>query len=104
MIKFLTGIFLATVILFTSGCATPVYVEPKPIITQEILLELCTGDTPVPMKISLDKNGNPGYDGKEILAVLIQWQRTYDNCAAIHDELVNTIRKLQSSEKLKIKE
>lgn len=103
MIKFISGILLACVLLFTSGCAQKAYVESRPMITQEVFLERCTGDTPLPTKLTVDKDGNTGYDGKEVLNVFIQWQREYDKCAALHDALVKAIRDMQALESVKIK-
>lgn len=98
--------FLVT-FLFISGCSNKVPVQAKPIITQEILLERCEEDTPIPMKIVVDKNNNRGYSGDEILEVLTRWDEIYNDCALKHDALINTIRKLQDQNihvNIKVKE
>lgn len=96
-------IILITVLL--SACGNKALVNTKPQITQEILLERCTDDTPIPTKSIIDKYGNKGYSGDEILNVLIQWQHTYDECAVRHDVLIKTIRDMQKQDiVVKIKE
>ena len=43
--------------LLISGCAEEIKYQPKPIVEQEILLERCDENTPLPSKIMVDKNG-----------------------------------------------
>ena len=90
--------------LFITGCAETIKVQSAPMIEQEILLERCEEDTPLPKKIMVDRNGFKGYDGAEILAVLAQWDSMYNDCALKHDALIKTIRDLQNQDiKVKIK-
>lgn len=105
MIKIISGFVLCIVLLFTTGCNSTVKVPivVKEPIQQEVLLEKCTADTPLPTVFVLDKDGKPVYNGKEILRILTEWQKAYDTCAATHDALVDTIRKLQNTESVKIK-
>lgn len=103
MKKFLILIIFSCTVLV--GCSNKAVVDAKPIIQQEVLLQTCTTDTPIPQKKKVDSTGQVGYDGTEILSVLIAWQRTYDTCATQLDALVNTIRKLQDKNvTIKIKE
>lgn len=96
-------VFLCT-FLFITGCAEEIKYKPKPIVEQEILLERCDENTPLPTKIMVDKNGFKGYDGAEILAVLAKWDSIYNECALKHDALIKTIRDLQNQDiKVKIK-
>lgn len=101
--------FLISLIILSStvlvGCGNKAVVDAKPMIEQEILLQPCTTDTPLPVKKSVDSTGQVGYDGKEILSVLIAWQNTYNDCATKMDSLIVTIRKLQNKNvTIKIKE
>lgn len=90
--------------LLISGCAQEIKYQPNPIVEQEILLERCDENTPLPSKIMVDKNGFRGYDGAEILAVLAKWDAMYNECALKHDALIKTIRDLQNQDvKVKIK-
>ncbi|EOR9074254.1 hypothetical protein FOI42_RS03975 [Escherichia coli] len=98
--------FLITFMLIT-GCSNKVPVQASPIITQEILLERCEEDTPIPKKIVVDSHGNRGYAGDEILNVLTRWDSMYNECALRYDALIDTIRKLQDQNirvNIKVKE
>ncbi|AGC34740.1 hypothetical protein GNZ01_06655 [Escherichia coli] len=91
--------------LIISGCAEQVKLQSPAPIKQEILLERCDDDTPLPQKIMIDKNGFKGYDGAEILKVLTRWDAVYNECALKHDALIKTIRDLQGKDiKINIKE
>lgn len=79
--------------LLLVGCATPV--EVQPIIEQESLLEYCTYDTPELKNPVLNEKGEPEYNGKQLLNLAVEWQSTYNECAALHDKLVDTIKDLQ---------
>ncbi|SOK58432.1 hypothetical protein [Yersinia phage fHe-Yen9-04] len=91
---FLIAIFV-TLMLMITGCST-VPIQNKPIIEQQSLLQKCTTDTPIPTNFVLDSNGNQVYNGKEVFRVLREWQTVYNDCAAQHDALVDTILKLNS--------
>ncbi len=104
MKKFLISIIILSCSVLV-GCSDKAVVNAKPIVQQEVLLQTCTTDTPIPKKKSVDSTGQVGYDGKEILSVLIAWQNTYDSCATKLDALVTAIRKLQDKNiTIKIKE
>ncbi len=90
--------FVAIVISLSfavAGCNT-VPVNNKPIIEQQSLLQLCGTDTPVPTNFVLNDKGEQVYNGKEVFSVLRDWQAYYNNCAAMHNKLVNTIVELQN--------
>lgn len=96
-----------TVLLFTLalvGCnSVPVQVNQK--VQQEVLLERCTEDTPLPTQKTVDKDGNVGYDGKEVFRVLRDWQTVYDDCSTKLDALIAYLRKSQDPNlKFKIKD
>lgn len=90
-------VFLISFMLI-SGCAEQIKVRPAPLIKQEILLERCDDNTPLPTKIIVDKNGNKGYGGAEVLNVLTRWDSIYNDCALKHDALIKTIRDLQGKD------
>lgn len=71
-----------------SSCSTPVRTEP--VIQQEILLTKCSTDTPIP----------EGLDGKSLYEALLKYQTVYNECATIHDKLVDTIRELRNVKKI----
>lgn len=87
------AIFMAFVLLLTA-CSTPV--QNKPIIEQQSLLQKCPTDTPIPTNFVLDDKGNKVYNGQEVFRVLREWQSIYNDCAAEHDALVDTVLKLNS--------
>lgn len=89
--------------ILLSACGTKVTVTPTPEITQENLLTLCDGDTPIPVNYVLDENGERVYRGDEIMRVLVEWQAYYNKCAIVHNSLVKTLRDLQKEKKLTIK-
>jgi|AGFT01.1.fsa_nt_gi hypothetical protein len=112
MRKFLLAIACCVMIVLSlSGCAKTVKGDVKPIIVQESLLKKCTKDTPLPEvpardekgNIMLDENGQQLYDGKETMRVLVKWDDIYTDCAVTHDSLVDTIRKLQETQKIQTK-
>lgn len=105
MIKIIAGFVLCIVLLFTTGCTSTVKVpvQTNHNVTQEILLQKCTADTPIPVNSFVDKDGVTTYNGREVLRILIQWQTVYDECASTHDALVDTIRKIKDTENLKIR-
>lgn len=97
------GLLIILCAVLLSACSTKVPVQNKPVITQEILLEKCTQDTPVPENFVLDKDGKKVYNGKEVLQVLIAWDKIYGKCSSTHNELVDTIRKLSDTKEIEIK-
>ncbi|AMM43730.1 structural protein [Pectobacterium phage vB_PcaM_CBB] len=89
--------FVAILIAFTfaiSGCST-VPVKNTPIIEQQSLLQLCGTDTPIPTNFVINEKGEKVYNGKELYTVLRDWQTYYNQCAAMHNQLVRTILELQ---------
>lgn len=87
-------LILSCALLF-AGCAQKVELPADRVVKQEILLERCSFDTPLPEQIVVDKHGNSGYSGKEVLDVLRKWDSIYNDCALKHDALIDLIRKLQ---------
>lgn len=75
------------------GCGT--HVDSKPQVTQELLLQPCTKDTPLPQNITVDSTGQKGYDGKELFATLRAWDATYAECSTRLDALIAILRKYQ---------
>jgi len=71
-----------------------------PIIEQQSLLQKCPTDTPIPTNFVLDEQGNKVYNGQELYRVLRDWQVIYNDCAANHDALVDTILKLQQTKEI----
>lgn len=88
---------ICLLVILLSACAGKV--ENRPIIEQENLLVKCTADTPVPTNFILDKDGKKVYTGKELFRVLIEWQTVYNNCAVVHNSLVDTINDLSKIKK-----
>lgn len=89
--------FVAILIAFAfaiSGCST-VPVKNTPIIEQQSLLQLCSTDTPIPTNFVINEKGEKVYNGKELYTVLRDWQTYYNQCAAMHNQLVRTILELQ---------
>jgi len=86
-------IFIAAVLAVSfaiTGCST-VPVHNSPIIEQQSLLQKCSTDTPLPTNFVLNDKGEQVYDGKELYSVLRDWQTFYNNCAGLHNKLVDTI-------------
>ncbi len=97
--------FVAILIAFTfaiSGCST-VPVKNEPIIEQQSLLQLCGTDTPIPTNFVINDKGEKVYNGKELYTVLRDWQTYYNQCAAMHNQLVRTILDLQSMKEVQKK-
>ena len=90
-------LLICIMIVTLSSCAGPV--STKPIIEQQNLLQKCTADTPIPTTFTLDSEGKKVYDGREIFRVLRDWQSVYNDCAATHNDLVDTINKLTDFKK-----
>lgn len=87
------------------GCSNKVPVQIEHPIQQEILLQRCTEDTPIPLKKTVDTTGQAGYDGTEVFRVLRDWQSVYDDCATKMDALITVLRKVQDPNlKVTIKE
>lgn len=85
------------IMIILSSCS--VEVQNKPIIEQQNLLQKCTSDTPLPENFVLDDGGKKVYTGQEMYRVLREWQSVYNNCAVVHNELVDTIDKLTELKK-----
>lgn len=94
---------LITCSLLLIGCSTKVPVQTKPVISQELLLEKCSQDTPIPEKFVLDKDGKKVYNGQEIMRVLTEWDTIYGKCSSTHNQLVDTIKKLADTKQIDIK-
>lgn len=101
MRKIIVAFVLGCVLVLT-GCSKTVPIQVKPMIVQESLLEVCTADTPLPKNFVLDPKGEKQYNGKEVLNLLVEWQRVYDECASSKDALVGAIRDVQSRTEIKI--
>lgn len=90
--------FIAVILAFTfaiSGCST-IPVKNTPIIEQQSLLQLCGTDTPLPVNFVLNDKGEKVYNGTELYTVLRDWQTYYNQCAAMHNQLVRTILDLEN--------
>lgn len=92
-------VIICLCIILLSACAQKQ--EYRPIIEQQSLLQKCTFDTPIPSNFVLDKDGKKVYDGKEFMKVLADWQTVYNECATLHDSLVDTILKLEKENQIK---
>ncbi|AFC21611.1 hypothetical protein GAP32_161 [Cronobacter phage vB_CsaM_GAP32] len=89
--------FAAIIIAVTfaiSGCGNQVHNQP--IIEQQSMLQLCGTDTPIPTNYVINDKGEQVYNGKEVFTVLRDWQAYYNECAAMHNQLVRTILELQN--------
>lgn len=93
------SIIVCLCVIMLSACAQPH--EYRPIIEQQSLLQKCSYDTPVPTNFVLDKDGKKMYSGKEFMRVLVEWQDVYNECATMHDSLVDTILKLENERQIK---
>lgn len=76
-------LFIIAVLVLVLFCCMLSGCTPKPVITQEFLLQECTKDSPLP---------NDG-SGKEALQTLIKYDSLYAKCRILHHNLIEAIRK-----------
>ena len=88
-VKMFFAAVLISLTFMISGCSTTV--QNRPIIEQQSLLQLCGTDTPIPTNFVINDKGEQVYTGKELYTVLRDWQTYYNQCAAMHNQLVQTI-------------
>lgn len=93
--KFKLKYVVLLLVLSLFGCNSTAPVEMKQQVQQEVLLERCSEDTPLPTQKTVDKDGNVGYDGKEVFRVLREWDAIYFDCASRLDALITYLQKTQ---------
>jgi len=90
VLKKIKYIIIGLALIILSGCSS-IPVKSSPIITQEVLLERCSTDTPIPL----------GKDGKALIEALVAFQKVYNECAVRHDKLIDTIEVLKNTKEIK---
>lgn len=90
--------FVILLAFMLTACATKVNTTPT--ITQQNLLQKCTTDTPIPKRSGTDSNGKPASTGTDFLTNAVEWQDVYNNCAIMHDKLVDAILEQQAVKKV----
>jgi hypothetical protein len=86
------------------ACTQQVKYTPDVIVGEDsVLMQQCTGDTPVPENPTVDTDGNRMYNGKSAMDTFTRWQLVYDECATRHDSLIKLIKDIQQDRKIILK-
>ena len=94
--------FMGIVLLSITSCSSTVKTNTDSNLVQENLLVKCSNDTPVLKSTKKDSTGKTVYDGTDVLLTLKEWNDFYFECAAKNDKLIDNIRELQDTKKVKI--